>query len=121
MPTKPFVERDIFNQDTKLIDHCLTIDVTDEVRKMFGVPIKEAFVVFTHHLDSLKSKPKALDTIDSISPYGDHFSIDFDSIDIPSMEEVYVVFDDTHTVCFWTSEWGGMKRMPSLEKVSFGG
>ena len=95
---------------------CRTFDITEEMRELFGVPVKEAFVVLTEHDDMMEEIPKTIDTSDYASPYGGfRFSASATSIDIPTMESIYAVFDDDHIVQFWISEWGGMKRISSKD------
>ena len=108
--------------------YCLTYDVTEEVREMFGVPVKEAFAVYKKtpedHLGigTIKTywenPPKTLEVLSRRSP--SRLTVNNDDVEIPDMEEIYVVFDDNHTVCFWTSEWGGMKKT-DLGNIDFGG
>ncbi len=108
------------------IYYCLTFDVTEEIREMFGVPVKEAFAVYKkarerereHFKDYWDNPPKNIEVSDF--PSGDYLQAYTEKIRIPEMEEIYVVFDDNHTVCFWTSEWGGMKAT-DLERIDFGG
>ena len=106
--------------------YCLTFDVTEEIREMFGVPIKEAFAVYEragerereYFKDFWDNPPKTLEVWSRRFPNG--LTVKADDVQIPDMNEVYVVFDDVHTVCFWTSEWGGMKKT-SLDDIDFSG
>lgn len=107
--------------------YCLTYDVTEEIREMFGVSIKEAFAVYKKTSGNWMAEtekkywedpPKTIEVSDS--PSGHYLQVYTENIRIPEMEEIYVVFDDTHTICFWTSEWGGMKRT-DLGNIDFGG
>ncbi len=90
------------------IYYCLTFDVTEEVREMFGVPIKEAFVVYRKNDKPFDNPPKTKDYIFE------------ESIQVPHMEEIFVVFDDDHTVCFWYSDFDGGIKRTSLDSIDFG-
>lgn len=106
--------------------YCLTFDVTEEIREMFGVPIKEAFGIYKktsedmaqYEKDFWDDPPKTLE----VYPHwhSNELEVHTNYVQIPDMEEIYVVFDDSHTVCFWTSEWGGM-RLTDLGNIDFGG
>lgn len=98
--------------------YCLTYDVTEEIREMFGVPIKEAFAVHKKATEDWEDPTKTIEVSDS--PSGKYLQAYTEIIRIPEMEEIYVVFDNTHTVCFWTSEWGGIKKT-DLRNIDFGG
>ena len=91
---------------------CLTFDITEEVRNLFGVPVREAFVVLTKHDDMMEVIPKTIDTSDYTSPYGGfRFLASATSIDIPTMESIYAVFDDDHAcisaLCEICHSYGG--------------
>ena len=106
--------------------YCLTFDVTEEIREMFGVPIKEAFAVYEragerereYFKDFWDNPPKTLEVWSHPFPNG--LTVKDDDVQIPDMNEIYVIFDEAHTVCFWTSEWGGMKKT-SLDDIDFSG
>ena len=125
MATKQLKLRE-FNHSRGDIYYCLTFDVTEEIREMFGVPIKEAFAVYKstakdmahYEKDFWDNPPKTLEVLSRRFPNG--ITVKADDVQIPDMNEIYVVFDDTHTVCFWTSEWGGMKAT-DLKNIDFGG
>ena len=106
--------------------YCLTFDVTEIIQEMFGVPIKEAVAVYKkasergreHFNDYWDNPPKTIEVSDC--PSGRYLQAYTGNIRIPEMEEICVVFDDAHTVCFWTSEWGGMNAT-DLGHIDFGG
>ncbi len=135
------LERRRFTNDFGDTSYCLTYDVTEEIRAMFGVPVKEAFAVLRMAWEwerpedpSVKGPPdwenettgkglfeNAPETIEVNSPTLPHLIIhrfaSADVVDYPDIGGyVVVVFDDTHTVSFWTSEVGGMIRT-SLDKL----
>ena len=115
-----------FHHSLGRLYYCLTFDVTEEMQDLFGVPIKEAFAVYKKtsergrelFKDFWDNPPKTIEVSDC--PSGRYLQSYTGNIRIPEMEEIYVVFDDAHTVCFWTSEWGGMKAT-DLEHIDFGG
>ena len=125
MATKQLKWRQFQDSNGELY-HCLIYDVTEEIRGMFGVQIKEAFAVYKktselgrEQFEGFGDKsPKTVEVADY--PSGRYLQAYTENIRIPEMEEIFVVFDDTHTVCFWTSEWGGMKKT-DLGNIDFGG
>lgn len=98
--------------------HCLTFDVTEEIREMFGIHVKEAFAVYKKMSereiesdnDFLANHPKMVEVNEHPRS---HCSIEVhpDAVYIPNGNEIIVVFDDEHRVRFWISEWGGMERI----------
>ncbi len=125
METKKLETRQFHNSRLGTYN-CLTFDVTEEIREMFGVPIKEAFAVYKktsergmkYEKEFWDNPPKTLKVYPHYVPGG--LKVHADSVQIPDMKEIIVVFDDAHAVCFWTSEWGGMKAT-DLGNIDFGG
>ncbi len=117
MDTKEIKKRILKDDEGKNI-YCLTFDVTDEIRNIFGVPIKEAFAIYYKIYEfSIRVKtesriwanpPKTVNCYRHAVHNG--LEIHPESVQIPDMNEIIVVFDDDHTVSFWTSEWGGIKK-----------
>ena len=106
------------------IYRCLTFDVTEEIREMFGVPIKEAFAVYKktdeswikYDQDFWDNPPKTVEIYPHSVPNG--LAVHAGAVQIPDMNEIMVVFDEAHTVRFWPSEWGGMERT-DWERIDF--
>lgn len=88
--------------------YCLTFDVTEEIREMFGIPIKEAFVVYRKDKKPFENPSKT-----------QNYAYE-EALQIPYRGEIFVVFDDDHTVCFWSSDFGGGIKKTKLDSIDFG-